>query len=241
MEEEKIKEEILKEEIQNEILLPGVEQVGKLELAGDQKKKQWEKCMEGLAKHRAIKKKQTEEEKLRKAQEKLAMKQRIREELERQKMEEEVKKELEKKEQVPVVQVTSVESSKEPNAPEFSEFEEFLQWKKFQNQKKQKVVEQEKSRKKIKKIVTVTEKSEESSDESEVDDFIPNPYHEKYKVLLEEEEEKVAKERYKALKKLPPKANLRRDPSHYSSTPESQQTDYQPYYEAKPPGKYFYI
>lgn len=245
MEEEKIKEEILKEEIQNEILVPGVSEPTKVELGGEQKKKQWEKCMEGLARHRAIKKKQTEEQKLRKAQEKAELKQKIREELEKEKLKAQVLEETQKgnkKDEFNVSQTSVLQEKKED--PSFAEYEQFLQWKKSQSENSSTPViatsgKPEKKKAKKRKVVQieVSESSNNEESDAEEEPYIPRTYYEKYHVEQEEAEEKVARARLKETRKLPPRANLERNPRKVP-TP---QTDSQLYYQASAPGKYFYL
>lgn len=237
MDEEKIKKEILEDEIQNEILVTEGVEPAKVELVGEQKKKQWEKCVEGLARHRAIKKQQMEEEKKRKAEEKILLKKKIREELERQKLLEETKKEMEQEKQAIPKEETSSSSFS------VADYEEFMKWKKFQElHQKQKSIEEvsETKKPKKKKAKRVREESSSSESDSEEDetDFVPNPLLKKYRVEEEEEEERIAKERYKMSKKLPPKADLRREEVLLAKQRES---DSQLLYNKMAPGKYFYI
>lgn len=216
------------EEIQNEILLP----TPQTELKGELKQKQWEKCMEGLARHRAIRKKQTEEEKLKKEQEKLALKQKIREEMMKEKLKEEVEKELQKELSTTTVKVEKKEVVKPvASTPEkvdkpspavqlkIDDLEEYLQWKK---QKKR-------------KVKPVVESSEESEDEEE-QDYIPGKEKE---IDSEEDEEKQAFQRHKKSRMLPPKAKLERTVSHYSRPAPVAPTNQ--IYGSTPPGRYFYL
>jgi hypothetical protein len=255
MEEEKIKEQVLQDEIQNEILVAGVTEPAKVELVGEQKKKQWEKCVEGLARHRAIKKQQMEEEKKRKAEEKMLLKQKIRQELERQKLIDETKKEMEKDklkdEKVEPVQEKALVIQETIPVPtkllEMEEFEKFLEWKKRKNVRKEvsseSDSEEEKKRKKKKskriKKKKIESSSSESDSEEDESDFIPNPCYQKTNVEEEEVEEQIAKLRAKAAKKLPPKANIPRQEFQASSM--KQQTDSQLLYNKIAPGKYFYL
>lgn len=223
-EEEKIKEEILTADIQNEILLPNKQ----TELRGEQKQKQWARCVEGLARHRALKKKQTEEEKMKREQEKLAMKQKIREELIREKLKAEVEKELTDNPQTVKLleEVKAPEVKVDVKQPQnvqlnLQDLEEYIQWKK---QKKRKTVD--------------TPKKEEIEDQSEQDDYIPEDEED---VQSEEDEEIVARERYKRSRLLPPKANLVRTVSHGPLKSRPTQPPRSTLYNSAPPGRFFYI
>jgi hypothetical protein len=222
-EEEKIKEEILTEEIQNEILLPGNQK----ELKGELKQKQWAKCVEGLARHRAIRKKQTEEEKARREQEKMVLKQKIREEMMKEKLKEEVHEELQK-EFVKVTQptpkkeeiVVGTKSSSNNVQLNLEDIEEYIQWKKSKKRKT----------KEIKSPVH----SEESAEE---DDFVPYATHD---VASEEDEEDTFTRRRKISRVLPPKPKLER--SVYPQTRRPALHAAAPVlYNSNPPGKYFYL
>lgn len=246
MEEEKIKEEILKDDIQNEILVSSGTDPSKAELVGEQKKKQWEKCVQGLARHRAIKKQQMEEEKKRKAEEKLQLKQKIREELEKQKLIDETKQEMEKCPKTEEVSMTKQEVP--PDG--YNEFEQFLLWKKAKENTTKIVREnsesdseseerpKKKKKKKLKKVKVVVSSSSESDSEQDEEQYIPKTYYRKHELELEEEEERLARERMKKAKKLPPKANLS---ARVVEAPAVRQTDSQLLYTKQAPGKYFYI
>lgn len=225
-EEQKIKDAILTEDIQNEILLPNKQ----TELRGEQKQKQWEKCKEGLARHRAIKKKQTEEEKMKREQEKLQMKQRIREEMMREKLKQEVEKELEEKPQkaepTPIAPTKTTTPTVTPPKVELQieDLEDYLKWKREMKRKKEKPKQKE--------------EEEEEEEGEEEDDFIPSVGRD---VESEEDEEATSRQRYKRSRILPPRAKLERTVSRPMPRTSSILSNPSALYNSQPPGRFFYI
>lgn len=223
LEEEKIKEEILDVDIQNEIFTtPAAIDSMKPppELKGELRKQQFKKCREGLAQYQETRRKVKEEmkakERQEKEEEKRKLKERIKEEIHLQKLRSEVTNELKESLPLPTSTYSAPVSSsppitqsieQEPIAKKrlseltLEQLEEFIEWK--NKQKKEEKPKEEKPKKEKKRIQKETVTPSDSETE---DDYIPtSQYHQEKYIPEEEWEEGVIRQRSLSQKKLPPK------------------------------------
>lgn len=221
LDEEKIKAQILEEDIQNEIFTtpaPIDSMKPPPELKGELRKQQFKKCREGLAQYQETRRKVKEElkakERQEKEEEKRKLKEKIKEEIQLQKLRSEVTNELKEDSSLlysvaapppppPIIQpVEEPIAKKRLSELTLEQLEEFIEWK--NKQKKEEKPRKEKKR--------PPKESVTPSDSEDEDDYIPSSQYQQEKYIPEEEwEEGVMRKRAHSQKKLPPKPSLVRN------------------------------